>query len=173
MKKQIYLDIKNRLKTILGPDEQPLFRHFDLWNQNVAFIEQETPFEVPAIFIEFSELQWHQLGSRCADADLTIRIHIVTTDFMQTADYSPMEHEALLYLDIADLVCDCLQGYEPACCNRMMRTRSIPNHNHERYVDTMEEFVCRVTWKPEPLPHTMPETVMVRPQLSVIPDPEK
>ena len=173
MKKQIYLDIKHRLKTILGPDEQPLFRHFDLWNQNVAFLEEETPFEVPAIFVEFGILDWEQLGNRCTASDLNVQIHIVTSDFMQTADYSPMEIDALEYLDLGEFVATCLQGFAPSFCNKMMRTRSVPNHNHERYVDSIEEFVCRVTWKPKPLPHTMPGKVMVRPQLSVIPDPEK
>jgi len=26
-----------------------------------------------------------------------------------------------------------------------MRTQTIPNHNHERYVDSVEEYICRVT----------------------------
>ncbi|MBR3571668.1 MAG: hypothetical protein IKN99_00215, partial [Bacteroidales bacterium] len=71
MKKQLYLAIKNRLKNIPGADGQPLFKHFDLWNQQVEFIEQETPFQTPAIFVEFQPLQWRTLGNRVQDADLT------------------------------------------------------------------------------------------------------
>lgn len=145
MRKQIYLDLKNRLKTILGPDEQPLFRHFDLWNQNVAFIEQETPFEVPALFIEFEPITWHIVGEGLQRGTLRIRLHVVTADYMQTADYSPMEHEALAYLDMLDRVSECLHMFEPHGCSPLRREESVTNHNHARYVDSMEVYSTEVT----------------------------
>ena len=78
MKKQLYLAIVDRLKDIPGPDGESLFKHFDLWNQQVEFIEQETPFQCPAVFVEFLPLQWQTMGNRVQSADLTTRLHIVT-----------------------------------------------------------------------------------------------
>ena len=106
MKKQLYLAIKNRLKNIPGADGQPLFKHFDLWNQQVEFIEQETPFLTPAVFVEFLPMKWRTLGNRVQDADLITRLHIVTEWHALTADYTPDDEEdrALEYLDIVDSV---------------------------------------------------------------------
>jgi len=69
MKKQLYLDIKNRLKTITDSTGNQLFQHFDLWNRQVEFIEQETPFTCPAVFVEFMPHTWRTLGNRVQDAE--------------------------------------------------------------------------------------------------------
>lgn len=144
MKKQLYLAIKNRLKNIPGADGEPLFKHFDLWNQQVEFIEQETPFQTPAIFVEFQPLQWRTLGNRVQDADLTTRLHIVTEWNALTADYAPEEEEALEYLEIVDSVVTAMHEFTAPNTNTWMRTQTIPNHNHERYVDSVEEYICKV-----------------------------
>lgn len=146
MKKQLYLAIVNRLKNIPGADDEPLFKHFDLWNQQVEFIEQETPFLTPAIFVEFMPLQWQTMGNRVQSADLTTRLHIVTEWHALTADNVPDEEQnlALEYLDIVDSVVAALQNFSAPGTNSWMRTQTIPNHNHERYVDSVEEYICRV-----------------------------
>lgn len=147
MKKQLYLSIKNRLKDIPGPDGESLFKHFDLWNQQVEFIEQETPFQCPAVFVEFLPLQWQTMGNRVQSADLTTRLHIVTEWHALTADNVPEEEQemALVYLDIVDSVVAAMQNFAAPCTNAWMRTQTIPNHNHERYVDSVEEYICKVT----------------------------
>lgn len=142
MKKQLYLDIKNRLKDITAADGEPVFKHFDLWNQQVEFLEEETPFLTPAIFIEFLPHEWKTLGNRRQHAVLNIRIHIVTQWFAGTADYSPTEQQALEYLDIVDCVVAAMQNFSASSTNSWMRTRTVPNHNHERYVDNIEEYTC-------------------------------
>lgn len=144
MKKQLYLDIKNHLKAITAADGEPLFKHYDLWNQQVEFIEQETPFQCPAVFIEFSPIQWETMGNRMQCADLNVRLHIVTEWYAGTADYSPTEDEHLAYLDIVDSVVAAMQGFSASSTNSWMRKQSITNHNHERYVDSVEEYVCKV-----------------------------
>lgn len=32
--------------------------HIAMWNQQVTFVDQEDPFEVPAVFVEFGKLEW-------------------------------------------------------------------------------------------------------------------
>lgn len=146
MKKQLYLDIVEQLKTITSADGEQLFQHFDLWNQQVAFLEEETPFLLPAIFIEFTPHTWQTLGNRKQCADLTIRLHIVTQWFSDTADNTPGEFKdkAVEYLDIIDKVVAKMQNFAPANSNEFTRTQSIPNHDHGRYVDSIEEYVCNI-----------------------------
>lgn len=145
MKKQLYLDIKNQLKTIKDGNGNQLFKHFDLWNQQVEFIEEETPFETPAIFVEFLPHTWKTLGNRRQASELTTRLHIVTAWYAGTADYSPTESQALEYLDIVDKVVASMQNFSATSSNSWMRKQSVPNHNHERYVDSIEEYICLIT----------------------------
>lgn len=92
-------------------------------------------------------MKWRTLGNRVQDADLITRLHIVTEWHALTADYTPddLEDRALEYLDIVDSVVAAMQNFTAPCSNAWMRTQTIPNHNHERYVDSVEEYVCRVT----------------------------
>ncbi len=145
MRKNLYLEIKNCLKEIKDTQGVPIFRHFDLWNQQVDFLEQETPFDVPAIFIELQPIVWEQLGYNKQYAEAVIRVHIVTPWYSQTADYSTLENVMLNYLDLPDLVVKALDNFAPSAGNKFMRIRSITNHNHERLVDSVEEYKCRIS----------------------------
>jgi hypothetical protein len=144
MRAKLYLDVKNRLKSITGADGEPMFRHFDLWNRQVEFIEQETGIAFPAIFVEFAPIQWRTLGNRVQDATLTVRLHIVTEWFAETADHSPVEERALAYLDIADRVAAAMQGFAPEGAGAWMRSQSITDHDHGQYTDSVEEYVCNL-----------------------------
>ena len=142
MRKQLYLDIKNRLKTVTDENGDQLFQHFDLWNRQVEFIEQETPFVCPAVFIEFGRIEWHTLSKKVQDCNLRVILHIVTEWHSDTADYSPTEQQALEFLDISDRVAMALQGFSTTYMNSWMRSASITNHDHETYVDNVEEYTC-------------------------------
>jgi len=144
MRKQFYLDIKNRLKSVRDENGEQLFKHFDLWNKQVEFIEQETLFQCPAVFVEFSPMQWKTIGNRVQDAQLTTRLHIVTDWYAQTADYSPTEEQALEFLDVIDRTVAVMQGFTASKTNGWMRSLSITNHDHERYVDNVEEYICNL-----------------------------
>ncbi|MDD3688355.1 MAG: hypothetical protein PHE56_16545 [Bacteroidales bacterium] len=144
MKKQLYLDIVNRLKTILNEDETTLFKHFDLFNRQVEFLEQETPFEFPAVFIEFVPHQWQTMQMKQQQSDIVVRIHIVTQWFAQTADYSPLSSQSLDYLDLPGRVLIAMQSKDATQSNSFMRVRSVPNHNHVGLLDNIEEYQCRI-----------------------------
>jgi hypothetical protein len=142
MRKKLYLDIKERLKTVKAETGEQLFQHFDLWNRQVEFIEQETPFQCPAVFVEFGQMSWQTLGNRVQECELTVRLHIVTEWHADTAEYSPTEQQALEFLGIIDHVVKVMQGFSTGYMNAWMRRLSVTNHDHEHYVDNVEEYVC-------------------------------
>ncbi|MDR3326921.1 MAG: hypothetical protein LBT04_02115 [Prevotellaceae bacterium] len=144
MRKQLYLDIKNHLKTVKNEFGDQLFLHFDLWNRQVEFIEQETPFGCPAVFVEFAPMVWRTMGNRVQECELTVTLHIVTEWFAGTADYSPTEHQALEFLQISDYVSAAMQNFSTTYMNGWMRTQSVTNHDHERYVDNTESYKCNL-----------------------------
>ncbi len=55
MRRMLYLGLTEALKELRDESGQPLIRHIDLWNEQVEFIEQEEPFDTPAVFIEFRD----------------------------------------------------------------------------------------------------------------------
>ena len=140
MRKQLYLDIKGKIKAIKDENDEQIIKHFDIWNQQVDFLEQETPFAYPAMFIEFEPIQWQMLGNRMQQAELTVKIHIVTRWLAQTADYSPTESDALDYLDLPDKIFVALQGAAVTASNGFMRTASFINHNHADILDSIEVY---------------------------------
>ena len=144
MRKQLYLDIKERLRSVTDAGGNALFHHFDLWNRQVEFIEQETSFACPAVFVEFAPMTWRTLGHRVQDCELTVRLHIVTEWHADTADYSPTEQQALTSLDIIDRAVYSLQGFATPYMNSWMRSKSITDHNHDIYVDSVEEYICNL-----------------------------
>lgn len=144
MRRQLYLNIKDCLKAILKADKTAVFKHFDLWNQQVDFLEQDSPFQFPAIFIEFLPVTWNKMGYNKQNADIIVRVHIVSRWLSNTADYNPQSYEALEYLELADIVNHALTNFAAVAGNRFMRTRSEINHNHEGILDSIEEFTCNV-----------------------------
>jgi len=146
MRKQLYLAIKEHIKAITDENGEQVFKHFDLWNKQVEFIEQETPFAMPAVFIEFRPIMWDTLGEGNQKADATVVLHIVTHWFGQTADYSPIEEESLSYLDLADLLHQHMEGFtiddddHDLYAGAFMRSASNINHDHSEYVDSSEEY---------------------------------
>ncbi|HPH85563.1 MAG TPA: hypothetical protein PLC48_08875 [Ferruginibacter sp.] len=140
MRKQLYLDIQDKLKAIKDDSGMQLLQHFDLWNQQVNFIEAESPFNFPAVFVEFMPHQWQTLGNKVQQAEIVIRLHIVTKWFAQTAEYSPLQSEALDYLDLPDKLFAAMQSNATSASNGFMRLSSTVNHNHEGIVDTIEEY---------------------------------
>ena len=144
---QLYLAYEKQLQTVINETTgKPLFKHFDLWNQNVEFLEEETPFQTPAVFFEFLPIQWKTLGQQVQDADLSIIFHIVTEQYDTTAKYTPnkIRQQMLDYLNMPSWVIKKMQGYCTPFTNGLMRVRSVPNHNHGRYIDSPEEYICRV-----------------------------
>lgn len=144
MRAELYLSIQNSLKEIKGVDGLPVIKHFDLWNRQVAFIEAETPFPFPAVFVEFLPIQWETHGQRVQRADLIVRLHIVTRWYAQTASYSPGQESALDYLNLPGTIHRHLQSNQMLLTNGWMRTQSIINHDHETIVDSIEEYKCQV-----------------------------
>lgn len=143
MRKQLYLAVIERLKTIRNEENQPVIRHFDLWNENVAFIEQET-FAMPAVFLEFPPITWSTLPHGVQEATITLNLHIVTRWDSPSSDGSPYQNRALEYLDLLDRINALLHCFSGENFGSFTRTGSTTNHNHEGVLDSLETYTTHV-----------------------------
>lgn len=74
MREKLYKFIE---EILMGIDGTPI-KHVDLWNNQIAFIEEEAPFATPAVFIEFAPIRWNNIGGGEYSADVSVRLHVVT-----------------------------------------------------------------------------------------------
>lgn len=144
MRKQLYLAVIERLKTIVNESGEQTLRHFDLWNENVAFIEQEAIFAMPAVFVEFLPIDWKSLGGGVQSAQIQFRLHIVTNTKGSAADGSTYQPDALQLFDLLDDVHRALSGFRGSHFRQLQRVASHTNHNHEELIESIETFAVNV-----------------------------
>lgn len=146
MRATIYKALVEKLKEYTDTEGNQVFMHFDLWNEQVDFIEDETPFDTPAIFIEFRSINWSDTMQNMQRGTLPIRLHVVTEWKGSTNDGSIYQETALKRLDLVDNMAGHLFNWRATEGNtdiqRMQRTASYTNHNHGELVEDIEDYTC-------------------------------
>lgn len=145
MRKQLYLAIIERLKTIKDENEEQVFKHFDLWNEQVVFIEQEEPFDTPAVFIEFPAINWQTANDGTQTSVMQFRLHVITSFNGSARDGSTYQAEALKLFDLLDSINNALYKLSGDYFRATTRIRSDTNHNHEELVESLETFQVSVS----------------------------
>lgn len=114
-------------------------KYVDLWNHNVEFIEQETDWERPAVFIEFQPIEWKatQAGVRYV-TESSLQLHIVTDWSGGTSSVDAEQH--LEVLDLLDTIHSSLRLLEGAHFTELQLGSTVMNHNHEDIVETIERY---------------------------------
>lgn len=147
MRKEIFLAIVAKLSAALDDQDQPIFKHFDLWNQQIEFIEQEAMFDMPAVFIEFDKIVWRKLGGG-QEASPNIILHVITKWNTSAASGSPFQSDALALFDLLGRLnkelADLGSGTKEHYFSGMKRVESDTNHNHEEVCESLETFNVRI-----------------------------
>lgn len=146
MRRFLYLSLIDRLKQLTDQDGQSVIKTFDLWNEQVSFIEQEEAFDTPAVFIEFLPVKW--VGGGTQQADVTLRLHIVTAWNGSARDGNTFQQQTLERFNLLDRIDSHLfnltgDDKRTSFCT-FRRTGSSTNHNHEELVEDITDFTCRV-----------------------------
>lgn len=151
MNTELYLAIAEAIKThpdLLNGDKTPKVAHIDLWNQQVEFLEQEIAFPRPAVFVEFGETPWEKFTKATGGVGYRgrcpVTLHVVTDWKGGTFDGSPEQLEQLRSLSIADEIAPALEGLCGHGFDSMHRYSSIPNHNHEELVESIERYTVKL-----------------------------
>ena len=150
MRKKLYLAIIERLKGLTGENGTPTIKHFDLWNQNVEFIEEEAIWERPAVFIEFAPIQWHNLQKGIQTADVTFILHVITDWSGGSEDGSAYQENTLAVFDLLDTIHKQLnrlnrQYADNSGFRNTLRVSSATNHNHEEIREDIETYTVSIT----------------------------
>jgi hypothetical protein len=157
MRKFIYLSIVEKLKEIKDESDQPVIRHFDVWNNNLVYIKEEQPFYTPAVLIEFQTLEWHHQGNGVRDAAVTVILHVLTQHNAPTSNELDYEDQALRFFDLLTEINRCLHGHfkdgDIFAHDALTATSSVTDHDFEELRHDIETFSCHaidIAAKPEP-----------------------
>jgi hypothetical protein len=134
MRKTIYLAIAERLRAAgVG------ILHTSLWNRNTEQLASGTAFRTPAVFVEFEPIEWGQLSMGARDADLRVRLHVVTRAVATPEDGGMYQLQALEHLDLAERINAAVQGFAGEGFNTFTLVGTVPDHEHDQLLH--EELV--------------------------------
>lgn len=106
----------------------------DLWNHNVEFIEQEVPWQCPAVFVEYGDLEWREwLSGEEYRAPATINLHVVT-------EWDP--ECGIGQFRLLDKIHETVMGLSGDKFVELDIQSSQTNHNHEQLVENIETYKC-------------------------------
>ena len=158
VREELFRNIKAQLEKICvnGADElftapddvdsdlfEKAIKHIDLWNHNVEFIEQETAWGRPAVFIEFQPIKWNPIVIGVEyRAEPLIKLHIVTDWEGSSAEGSELQEDALKVFDLPGLIHARLAGLSGETFLELDLVESDTNHNHEDIVESIEVYQC-------------------------------
>jgi len=144
----MYLGIVARLKAMADSSGASVIKTFDLWNEQVDFIEEEDPFETPAVFIEFLPIEWKGPSSLLQQADASFKLHIITDYQGSAKDGSSLQGESLERFRISKDITKILTGLTikdgGSVMTQVRRTGSAPNHNHGEIIEDIDIYSCKL-----------------------------
>lgn len=145
MRKHLYLDLVRILKDV------PAIKHVDLWNRNVEFIEEDEAFPMPAVFVEFGQIDWSPLTGTTLNwrGTGTLNLHIVT-EWNGKAEPETAEMEQnLVGWRIAEAIHHKLEDLCGRGYDGLTAVTTITNHDHEDIVDNIEVYKFKARRKIE------------------------
>ena len=145
MRKELYVKIAEALLSLKGEDDEQLVKYVNMWNQNVEFIDEESPWERPAVFVEFMPIDWQRIkdGSRMVcHACSQLKLHIVT-DFKGEYGASDVENiptTELEQFDLPDKIARAMVCLNGDHFGNVMLLESTSNHNHSEIVEVVDTY---------------------------------
>lgn len=138
MRKQIFTAIADTLAALPG------IKFVDLWNNQVQALNGGAAFALPAVFVEFEAIDWHQQNNRARRGSLAFRLHVVTRAVPTHGHTDPRMSEALAVFDLLDGINAAMQGLRGDKFSGVMLTTSATNHDHAEIVENVERYTCGV-----------------------------
>jgi hypothetical protein len=139
--KALYQELRARLESETSAE------HVRLWNNQMELLEknEQIPFQFPAIFIDFLDINWRQLGKGTQIADLTVRFYVCFSSFHTTEN-----EEDVTMFDLVQEVYLVLQDYKPSMGGKLTKTREETDTRHTNmyvwimdYTTTYQDVVAQ------------------------------
>ncbi len=138
MRKEIFQAIANTVTQKVTD-----IKYIDLWNEQLAETTSSTAFPTPSLFVEFEQFEYNQNANHVTQADIGIRIHVITRTVLANGTTDRRMEAALGFLDLIDSVNRALCSLAGEHFSTLMHTTSATNHNHAELIESIERYVTR------------------------------
>ncbi len=117
-------------------------KHIDRWNQNIEFMEQDSPWARPAVFVEFGTVNWEHYGGPVPGetGKGTVILHLVTDWNGSAAEGSRTQDMALDDLRFSEEVEKIVRVLSGRSFRNIRLKVSHPNNNHGDIIETVDEY---------------------------------
>lgn len=136
MRKQIFQAICVRLT-----ERVPDIQFIDLWNNNVQTINGGAVWPLPAVFVEFEQIEWRQQNNAARRGDVAVRLHIITRAIATHGHDDPKISDALGFLNLIDQINAAMQGLRGDNFTGFQLTTSATNHDHAELLESVERYI--------------------------------
>lgn len=159
MRKQLYLAVVEQLKTITGTHQ---INHFDIWNNNLMYIEESEAFLTPAVFIEFEPISWRHNLQGVREAEVRFNLHVITIRNMPTSNELEYSTESLAFFDLLEAINKCLHGLkqvsDTGVIDALTSVSSTTDNDFDELRHDIESYSCHITdLSAQPQPETIPK----------------
>jgi hypothetical protein len=113
---EVYIELCERMA-----EKMPHINHQDLWHEQVGFLEDEHPFEGPALFYEFRGIDDEELGELVQRLDLQIDVYLFYETFLDTSHDSYNQGDAIAMLKDLSNINKYLHGYVGTAVDNISR----------------------------------------------------
>lgn len=134
-RESLYTELLDKLMQVEG------VKHVDLWNQQTDFMEEEAPFQMPAVFIELGDIEWNVRKGYFRGFG-EIRLHTV----MPWSTEAPVKAWRLtdrIWRALSRIRSDSFDGYYPSI--------TMPNKSHGEIFENIDVFQVKYlkSWEEE------------------------
>lgn len=137
MRSELYTAIVERIRST-----SPEIKHIELWNNQTDRLENGSLFGLPAVFVEFTPIDWRRQARGQARGEIQVSLHIITKHEPQQSDCRPAEQPAS-YFTLLEQVQSSIIGLSGRSFSALQPTVSETDHNHRELQHSIESFVCQ------------------------------
>lgn len=131
MREELFRRLEAELRKVEG------VAHVDMWNQNVVFIDEETAWERPAVFIELGTVAWESTKeAEWLRGSVEVTLHIVT-------DWVGDREDRFKGFRLSKEIRNRLQGLRGGLFGTLTHCESRTDHDHAEIVETVDVYRCR------------------------------
>lgn len=137
MREELY----NALIEALHKVDKGAIKHIDLWNENIYFIDEETAFETPAVFVEFGEINWNpNVGKNYYRGSGTFNLHVVTQWNGSAAAGSEDKDALMATIDFSNKIHKQVVELRGEQFGSIELLKTLTNHNHTEIMENIETY---------------------------------
>lgn len=104
----------------------PQIHWIDLWHNQVNFLQDEHPFQTPAIFLSFRTMMTQDLGQLQQEVNLQVDFYLFYETFADTYNGAYNQESALEFLDLMDKIQATFHGANGENFSAMRRVSFAP-----------------------------------------------